>query len=173
DVTIGSDTVVEAGVVLKGQTKIGAHCFIGAHSEIIDSTLADHVSVTSSHIEGAIIHEQSDIGPFGRIRPGSELGPEVHIGNFVEVKNATLGKGTKAGHLTYIGDATLGQEINVGCGTIFVNYDGKNKFHTSVGDHTFIGCNANLLAPVKIGANSFIAAGSTITEDVPDESLAI
>lgn len=173
DVEIGMDTVVEAGVVLKGKTKIGENCFISAHSQIIASTLEDHVVITSSHLEGAIVRQNSDVGPFGRLRPGSDIGPNVHIGNFVEVKNATIAEGTKVGHLTYVGDATLGKDINVGCGTIFVNYDGKNKAHTVVGDHTFIGCNANLIAPLEIGDNSFIAAGSTITNDVPSESLAI
>lgn len=173
DVEIGSDTVIEAGVILKGTTKIGKNCFIGAHSEIKESIIEDNVTVTSSHIEQAVVAQGSDIGPFGRLRPGAKLGRNVHVGNFVEIKNATLDEGTKVGHLTYVGDATLGKNINVGCGAVFVNYDGKQKHHTTVGDNVFIGCNANLVAPLAIGANSFIAAGSTITKDVPDESLAI
>lgn len=173
DVVIGSDTVIEPGVLLKGKTVIGEECMIGAHSEIINSQLSDHVTIRSSHIEGAIVESGSDVGPFGRLRPGAHLAKNVHIGNFVEIKNSKIDEQTKVGHLTYVGDATLGKEINVGCGTIFVNYDGKNKHHITVGDHSFIGCNANLIAPVQVGVNSFIAAGSTITDDIPDDALAI
>lgn len=172
-VVIGSDTIIEAGVHLKGKTVIGADCFIGANSEIVDSVIEDAVTITSSVVEQSIVHSQADVGPMAHLRPNSELASHVHVGNFVEVKNAQLGTGTKVGHLTYIGDATLGEDINVGCGTVFVNYDGKNKHHTNVGDRTFIGCNANLVAPLEIGADSFIAAGSTITKDVPAEALAI
>lgn len=173
DVVIGPDSVIEAGVVLKGQTVIGADCFVGAHSEISNSQIADNVQIISSNIENSTVAEAATIGPYSHLRPNSVIGEEVHIGNFVEVKNATVGKGTKAGHLTYIGDAELGENINIGCGTIFVNYDGKNKFKTVVGDNVFIGSNANLVAPLTIEKNTAIAAGSTITKDVPADSLAI
>lgn len=173
DVKIGNDTVVEGGAVIKGATRIGSDCFIGAHSRIEDSTLHDEVKVLSSTIEEAEMHTGSDIGPNSHLRKGAELGKDVHVGNFCEVKNAYLGEGTKMGHLSYVGDATLGKHINIGCGVIFVNYDGANKAHTNVGDHVFIGSNSNLVAPVNIAADSFIAAGSTITDDTAQYDLAI
>ncbi|MGX7419951.1 bifunctional UDP-N-acetylglucosamine diphosphorylase/glucosamine-1-phosphate N-acetyltransferase GlmU [Carnobacterium gallinarum] len=173
DVQIGSDTVIEAGVLIKGQTIIGEDCFIGANSEISDSKLGDRIRVTSSNVEQSVMANDSNIGPYSHLRPNSEIGERVHIGNFVEVKNATLAEDTKVGHLTYVGDADLGKNINVGCGTIFVNYDGKNKHRATVGDNVFVGCNANLIAPVTIESNSYIAAGSTITDDVPTGNLAI
>ena len=173
DVVIGSDTILEANVSLKGQTCIGAQCQIGANTEIHDSQLADGVSVTQSVIESSTVATGATVGPFAHLRPNSHLGQEVHIGNFVEVKNSTLGAGVKSGHLTYIGDADLGRDINIGCGTIFVNYDGKKKHRSTVGDQAFIGCNANIVSPVKIGGQTFIAAGTTVTRDVPDQALAI
>ncbi len=173
DVIIGTDTVIEPGVFLKGNTVIGEDCLIGAHSEIIDSAIFDRVKITSSHIQGAVVGNDSDIGPFGRLRPETKLGEHVHVGNFVEIKKSTIDDGTKVGHLTYVGDASLGKQINVGCGTVFVNYDGKEKHHTTVGDNSFIGCNTNLIAPLSIGESSFVAAGSTITRNVPKEAMAI
>lgn len=173
DVIIGNDTIIEAGVQLKGQTVIGNGCYIGATSEIIASQIGDNVKITSSHIEKAKVAAGSDVGPFGRLRPGTELAENVHVGNFVEVKNSIVGQGTKIGHLSYIGDGDLGQDINIGCGTVFVNYDGKNKFRSTIGDKAFIGCNTNIISPVVIGEGAFTAAGSTITEDVPADALAI
>ena len=173
DVEIGADTTVELNVMLKGKTKIGANCFIGANSEIVDSQIAEGVSITQSVIEESTVATGTTIGPFAHLRPNSHLGEDVHIGNFVEVKNSTLGKGVKSGHLTYVGDSDLGQDINIGCGTIFVNYDGKKKHRSVVGDQVFIGCNANIVSPVKIGDRAFIGAGTTVTEDVPAESLAL
>lgn len=173
DVKIGKDTIIEPGVVLKGQTVIGNECFIGAHSVISNSELKDSIKVLSSTITDSIVGNHSHVGPNSHLRPHSELKSHVHVGNFVEIKNAIIGEETKVGHLTYIGDATLGKDINVGCGTIFVNYDGKDKHQATVGDHSFIGCNSNLIAPVVVGAHSYIAAGSTITEHVPAGSLAI
>lgn len=172
-VEIGQDTVIEGGVVIKGHTKIGEDCYISAHSRIVDSTIHDHVMITSSTLQEAEMHEGSDIGPNSHLRPQAEIGPKVHIGNFCEVKKAYIGEGTKVGHLTYIGNATLGKNINVGCGVVFVNYDGTHKHHTNVGDHAFIGSNSNLVAPVNIAANSFIAAGSTITDSVEEFDMAI
>lgn len=119
------------------------------------------------------MHDGSDIGPNSHLRPAAEIGKNVHIGNFCEVKKAFIGEGTKVGHLTYIGNATLGKNINVGCGVVFVNYDGKNKHHTNVGDHAFIGSNSNLVAPVNLAANAFVAAGSTITDNVEEYDMAI
>ncbi|EOB3407121.1 bifunctional UDP-N-acetylglucosamine diphosphorylase/glucosamine-1-phosphate N-acetyltransferase GlmU [Enterococcus hirae] len=172
-VEIGSDTVIEADVQLQGKTVIGSDCVIGAHSRIVDSVIEDHVVVEHSVIEKSLVKSHADVGPFAHLRPKAEIGEGVHIGNFVEVKNAEIGKNTKVGHLTYVGDATLGEEINVGCGVVFVNYDGKNKHRTTIGDHSFIGSNANIIAPVEIAKNTSVAAGSTITEDIPEYAMAI
>ena len=172
-VEIGSDTVIEAGVQLQGKTVIGSDCVIGAHSRIVDSVIEDHVVVEHSVIEKSLVKSHADVGPFAHLRPKAEIGEGVHIGNFVEVKNAEIGKNTKVGHLTYVDDATLGEEINVGCGVVFVNYDGKNKHRTTIGDHSFIGSNANIIAPVEIAKNTSVAAGSTITEDIPEYAMAI
>ncbi|AND73540.1 MULTISPECIES: bifunctional UDP-N-acetylglucosamine diphosphorylase/glucosamine-1-phosphate N-acetyltransferase GlmU [Enterococcus] len=172
-VEIGSDTVIEAGVQLQGKTVIGSDCVIGAHSRIVDSVIEDHVVVEHSVIEKSLVKSHADVGPFAHLRPKAEIGEGVHIGNFVEVKNAEIGKNTKVGHLTYVGDATLGEEINIGCGVVFVNYDGKNKHRTTIGDHSFIGSNANIIAPVEIAKNTSVAAGSTITEDIPEYAMAI
>ncbi len=173
DVKIGMDTVVEPGVALKGQTIIGEDCKIGAHSEIRDSVIEDHVTVTSSLIEDSIMHKDTDIGPYSHLRPQAEICKGAHIGNFVEVKKATVGENTKVGHLTYVGDATLGQEINIGCGTVFVNYDGINKHHTNVGDYSFIGSGSNVIGPVQIGDHAYVAAGSTITDNITPHDMAI
>ncbi|WP_251575505.1 bifunctional UDP-N-acetylglucosamine diphosphorylase/glucosamine-1-phosphate N-acetyltransferase GlmU [Limosilactobacillus agrestimuris] len=172
-VKIGQDTVIEGGVVIKGNTTIGSDCYISAHSRIEDSTIHDGVTITSSTLQEAEMHDGSDIGPNSHLRPAAEIGKNVHIGNFCEVKKAFIGEGTKVGHLTYIGNATLGKDINVGCGVVFVNYDGKNKHHTNVGDHAFIGSNSNLVAPVNLAANAFVAAGSTITDNVEEYDMAI
>lgn len=172
-IEIGSDTVLEPGVQLQGDTKIGSDCLIGAHSKIVDSVIEDNVEIKASVIEKSIVRKGADVGPNAHLRPLAEIGENAHVGNFVEIKKAVIGKGTKVGHLTYVGDATLGEEINVGCGVVFVNYDGKNKHHTTVGDHAFIGSSTNIIGPVAIGKNAATAAGSTITDDVPDSDLAI
>lgn len=173
DVEIGSDTIIEPGVSLKGYTIIGGDCFIGAHSEISDSKIGNRVRVISSNIESAEMADDSNIGPYSHLRPNSKIDEHVHIGNFVEIKNAQIGAHTSVSHLTYIGDADLGKSINVGCGVVFVNYDGKDKHHSTVGDNSFIGCNVNLIAPVEVGPNTVIAAGSTITQNVPEQALGI
>ena len=173
DVQIGQDTVIEGGVVIKGRTVIGADCLIGAGSRIENSILHDDVTIMSSALEQAEVHSGADVGPNSHLRPKAELGENVHVGNFCEVKKAYIGAGTKVGHLTYIGDATLGKNINVGCGVVFVNYDGTNKHHTTVGDHAFIGSNSNIVAPVNIAADSFVAAGSTITDSIKQFDMAI
>lgn len=173
DVQIGPDTVIEPGVYLKGHTVIGSDCVIGTHSELVDATIEDAVTVTSSTIEQAIMRKGSNIGPNSHLRPQADIGEGAHLGNFVEVKQATIGARTKVGHLTYVGDATLGSDINVGCGVVFVNYDGVKKWHTTVGDHSFIGSNANIVAPVALADHSFVAAGSTITQDVPFHAMGI
>lgn len=173
DVKIGNDTVIEPGVQLKGKTVIGTDCKIGAHSEIIDSQIGNNVTVTSSYIEDAVMHDNTDIGPYSHLRPQAEIKSGAHIGNFVEVKKATVGENTKVGHLTYVGDATLGHDINVGCGTVFVNYDGVNKHHTNVGDYSFIGSGSNIVAPVNIADHAYVAAGSTITNDIDAHDMGI
>lgn len=172
-VVIGSDTVIEAGVQIKGATIIGEDCFIGANSEISDSQIENNVTIKQSVIEKSLICKDADVGPFAHLRPNAEIGQRVHIGNFVEVKNASIDEDTKVGHLTYIGDAKLGKNINVGCGVVFVNYDGHAKHQTIIGDHSFIGSNVNLVSPVIIEDNAMIAAGSTITKNVAEYDLAI
>lgn len=173
DVEIGNDTVIEPNVKIFGQTKIGSECVIGSGSRISDSEIQDNVEVISSTIESAIMHKGSNIGPNSHLRPKAEIGRDVHIGNFCEIKNAKIGDRTKVGHLTYVGDATLGTDINVGCGVVFVNYDGVKKWHSNIGDHSFIGSNSNIVAPVEMADHSFIAAGSTITNDIPKHAMAI
>lgn len=172
-VQIGQDTIIEPGVQIQGQTTIGRHCVVGAHSLLVDATIEDNVHITSSTIEQATMRRGSDIGPNSHLRPKADIGEDVHIGNFCEVKNATLGARTKLGHLSYVGDATLGSDINVGCGVVFVNYDGVKKWHTTVGDKAFIGSNSNIVAPVEIADHSFIAAGSTITKDIAYHAMGI
>lgn len=173
DVVIGSDTVIEPNVMLKGDTQIGNDVIVTSGSTIADSKIADGVTVKHSVIAESEVGEHTTIGPFAQLRPGSVLGTDVKIGNFVEIKKAKLDDEAKVSHLSYIGDAEIGARTNVGCGAITVNYDGKNKFKTIVGKDAFIGCNSNLVAPVTIGDASFIAAGSTITDDVPEKSLAL
>lgn len=173
DVKVGRDTVIEGNVVIKGNTTIGSDCFIGAHSVIKDSVLHDDVKVYASTLEEAEMHTGSDVGPNSHLRPQAEIGKGVHIGNFCEVKKAYIGENTKIGHLSYVGDATLGKNINIGCGVVFVNYDGSKKYHTNVGDHAFIGSNSNIVAPVNIAEDSFVAAGSTITDSTERFDMAI
>ncbi|EON74643.1 bifunctional UDP-N-acetylglucosamine diphosphorylase/glucosamine-1-phosphate N-acetyltransferase GlmU [Lysinibacillus sphaericus] len=173
DAVIGCDTVIQPGSMIEGVTVIGEDCIIGPNTQIIDSRVGDRTSVHSSVVRESAIAEDTAIGPFANIRPLSDIGSHVKIGNFVEVKKSKLGNDTKVSHLSYIGDAEIGSNVNVGCGSITVNYDGKNKFQTIIEDDVFVGCNTNLVAPVKVGKGSFIAAGSTITKEVPEDALAI
>lgn len=172
-VKIGRDTIIHSGAKIMGDTVIGEDCIITGDSTICDSIIEDNVIIKSSVIEKSHVGEGTDIGPFAHLRPKANLGKHVHIGNFVEVKNATVGNYTKAGHLAYIGDADLGEHINIGCGAIFVNYDGVNKHRSKIENGAFIGSNANIVAPVHIGEKGFIAAGSTITKDVDGGDLSI
>jgi bifunctional UDP-N-acetylglucosamine pyrophosphorylase/glucosamine-1-phosphate N-acetyltransferase len=170
---IGRDTLLQPGTMIEGLTVIGENCTIGPNSQIVNSEIGDGTSVHSSVVLASKIGADTTIGPFAHIRPESALGDKVRIGNFVEVKKSTIGDGSKASHLSYIGDAEVGSGVNFGCGTIVVNYDGKHKHVTTVDDDAFIGCNSNLIAPVKIGKGAYVAAGSTISENVPESSLAI
>lgn len=173
NVEIGKDTIIYPGVILEGNTVIGEECLVMQNTRITNSKLSNNVKVESSVILDSEIGSQTTVGPFAYIRPESYIGSKVKIGNFVEVKKSSIGDETKASHLTYIGDTVVGKNCNFGCGSITVNYSGKEKHTTFIGDFSFIGCNANLIAPIKISDNTYIAAGSTITENVLDGDLAI
>ena len=173
DVEIGNDTIVYPGAMIKGNTKIGSSCVIGMNSSITNSTIGDYTEVESSTIIDSIVGENTTVGPYAYLRPKSNIGNNVKIGDFVEVKNATIEDNSKASHLSYIGDAHVGKNVNIGCGVVFVNYDGKNKFKSVVKDGAFVGSNSNLVAPVTVEEKGYIATGSTITDDVPQGSLAI
>lgn len=173
DAVIGRDTVIQPGSMIEGATVIGEDCIIGPNTQIIDSRVGDRTTIHSSVVRESAIAGDTAIGPFAHIRPLSDIGSHVKIGNFVEVKKSKLDNGSKVSHLSYIGDAEIGSNVNIGCGSITVNYDGKNKFKTIIEDDVFVGCNTNLVAPVKVGKGSFIAAGSTITKEVPEDALAI
>lgn len=173
DVVIGSDTVIYPGTVILGKTTIGSECVIGPNSDIRNCVIEDHAVVRQSVVTDSRIGEAAQVGPFAHLRQQAVLGANTRVGNFVEIKKSTFGDGAKASHLSYIGDASIGERVNLGCGSITVNYDGKNKFETVVEDDAFVGCNVNLIAPVKVGKGAIVAAGSTITSDVPEEALAI
>lgn len=173
DVEIGADTVVMPGSMINGKTTIGSDCKIGPNSEIKDCRIGDATVIRQSVAYDSQIGSGVNIGPFAHIRPQSDILDDVKIGNFVEIKKAVFGKGSKASHLSYIGDAEVGSDVNIGCGSITVNYDGKNKYLTKIEDGVFVGCNSNLIAPVTVGKGAYIAAGSTITENVPGDALAL
>jgi bifunctional UDP-N-acetylglucosamine pyrophosphorylase/glucosamine-1-phosphate N-acetyltransferase len=174
DVTVGRDVLIDVNVVLEGRVVIEDDVVIGPNCYIKDSTLGRGVVVkANSHLDGAVLHEGSDAGPFARLRPGTVLEARAHVGNFVELKNARMGEGAKAGHLSYLGDADIGAGSNIGAGTITCNYDGANKWKTTIGEDVFIGSNNALVAPVDILSGSTTAAGSTITQEVPEGQLAV
>ncbi|MFH0812062.1 MAG: bifunctional UDP-N-acetylglucosamine diphosphorylase/glucosamine-1-phosphate N-acetyltransferase GlmU [Pseudomonadota bacterium] len=174
DVRVGKDTVIYPNTFLMGNTEIGDQCVIESGCQIIDSKIGSRVTIRwASVIDGSVIRDQATIGPFAHIRPHSDIGEEARIGNFVEVKKSAIGKGSKASHLSYLGDTTVGKGVNVGAGTITCNYDGVSKHPTIIEDDVFIGSNTELIAPVRIGRGALIGAGSTITKDVPPETLAI
>lgn len=173
DVVIGADTVILPGCSLKGATVIGEDCLIGPLADITDSTIADKAAIKYSTLQETTVGEGTTVGPYANLRPGTKLADKVKVGDFVEIKNATLGTGSKVSHLSYIGDAVVGKDVNIGCGAITVNYDGYNKHVTEIGDHAFVGSNVNLIAPVVIGEGAFVVAGSTITKDVEADALAV
>ncbi len=173
DVKIGSSTVILPNTIILGDTVIGENCTVGPNTYISNSTVGDDVILDNCKILDSTVENGVDAGPFVKVRNNSTLKAGVHIGNFVEVKNSTIGEGSKSAHLTYIGDSDVGKNVNFGCGTVTCNYDGKNKSRCEIGNGAFIGCNTNLIAPVKVGEKAYIAAGSTITDSVPEDSLAV
>jgi bifunctional UDP-N-acetylglucosamine pyrophosphorylase/glucosamine-1-phosphate N-acetyltransferase len=174
DVSIAPDTVIEPYVQLLGKTKIGTACRVRSYCVIRDSVIGDGVLVRPGCVmEGAHISASAILGPYSHLRPGSEIGEGAHVGNFVETKKIKLGKGSKANHLTYLGDAEIGAGVNIGAGTITCNYDGVHKHKTVIDDGVFIGSDSTLVAPVRVGKGAYVGAASCITEDVPEDSLAI
>jgi len=174
DVEIGADTVIHPGVIIEGRTRVGAACEIHAHVKITDAEIGDNVTIKSfSLIAGARIDAGASIGPFAHLRPETVVGEGVKIGNFVELKKTTIGPRSKANHLSYLGDATIGTDVNVGAGTITCNYDGEHKHATVIEDGAFIGSDSQLIAPVRVGKGAYVAAGSSITQDVPAGALGI
>jgi bifunctional UDP-N-acetylglucosamine pyrophosphorylase / glucosamine-1-phosphate N-acetyltransferase len=173
-VEVGSDTVIEPGVSLLGETSVGRECRLGRYSTITDSRLGDRVTIRQSVVvSDSTVGSDAALGPFAHLRDHAALEDGARIGNFVEVKKSVVGRGTKAQHLTYLGNATLGEKVNVGAGTVTCNYDGEKKYPTTIEDNVFIGSGTMLVAPVRVGKGSYVAAGSTITQDVPPESLGI
>jgi bifunctional UDP-N-acetylglucosamine pyrophosphorylase / glucosamine-1-phosphate N-acetyltransferase len=174
DVQIGADTVIEPFVQLIGNTKIGTDCRIRSYSVITNCELGDGVLIRPGcMLEDSVVRDRAELGPYSHLRPGSDIGEGAHVGNFVETKKTRLGKGSKANHLTYLGDSVIGEKVNVGAGTITCNYDGVNKYQTVIDDGAFIGSDTTLVAPVRIGRDSYIGAASCITEDVPADALAV
>ena len=170
----GADCTIDVNVIFEGKVELGNNVKIGANSIICNSKIDDDSEILPfSHIDSSQIGKNCFIGPYARLREGSQIGDGARIGNFVETKKTKIGRSTKANHFTYLGDADIGKDVNIGAGTITCNYDGKNKNKTSVGDNSFVGTNSSLVAPINIGKNSYIGAGSTITKDVPDNSLGV
>lgn len=173
DAVIGQDTVIYPNCIIEGKTMIGKDCVIGPDCRFVDATIGNGTEIQKSVILESIIGNGVKIGPFAYIRPGNEIGDRVKIGDFVELKKAKIASGTKVPHLTYLGDATIGEDCNFACGVVTANYDGSNKFQTQIGDRCFVGCNVNLVAPVTVEDDAYIAAGSTITDTVPEKAMAI
>jgi bifunctional UDP-N-acetylglucosamine pyrophosphorylase/glucosamine-1-phosphate N-acetyltransferase len=173
DVKIAKGTVIYQGTIIRGDSKIGEDTVLGPNTIIDNSIIGNNCVINSSQVYSSVIHSGVAIGPFAHIRPGCVIKDGVKIGNFVEVKNSVLGENTKASHLTYIGDSDVGRDVNFGCGSVTVNYDGVKKARCKIGDRAFIGCNTNLIAPISIGDDAYTAAGSTLTKDVPAGALAI
>ena len=172
-VTVGAGTCLLPGTILTGRTAIGRNCVIGPNSIIRDCLVGDGVKVNASQLSGSVVEDGAELGPFACVRPGCRIGRNGKAGSFVELKNADVGADARISPLTYVGDADVGSGVDIGCGTVTVNYDGDAQFRTVIGDGAFVGCSTNLVAPVKVGEGAYTAAGSTITEDVPADSLAI
>lgn len=170
-VKIGKGTIIYPCAVIEGDVTIGENCVIGQNTRIKDSVIGDGTTIQSSVILESKVGCETTIGPFAYLRPGSDIGNKCRVGDFVEIKNSRLADGAKASHLTYVGDSDVGEKVNLGCGVVFVNYNGSKKFRSVVEDGAFIGCNVNLISPVHVGKGAYVAAGSTITNDVPDGAL--
>ena len=170
-VKIGKGTTVYPCVVIEGSVEIGENCTIGQNTRIKDSVIGNGTVIQSSVILESRVGDETNVGPFAYLRPNSDIGSRCKVGDFVEIKNSKLGDGAKASHLTYVGDSDVGAKVNLGCGVVFVNYDGSKKYRSVVEDGAFVGCNCNLVSPVHIGEGAYVAAGSTITEDVPSGAL--
>jgi bifunctional UDP-N-acetylglucosamine pyrophosphorylase/glucosamine-1-phosphate N-acetyltransferase len=172
--TCANDVVIDVGCIFEGDVEIASEVTIGPYCVIKDSKIAAQTQIKAfSHLEGAVIEEMAIIGPYARIRPGTKIGKQAHVGNFVEVKNSNIGQGSKANHLSYVGDADVGEQVNIGAGTITCNYDGVNKHRTTIEDHVFIGSDTQLVAPVTVGKGATIGAGTTLTKDAPAGKLTI
>ncbi len=167
-VEIGAGTEIKPNTTISGGSIIGARCAIGPNSVITESSIGDECADVASMQESAVLESAVEVGPFSHLRPGSHLGPGVHVGNFVEVKASRLGRGTKVGHFSYLGDAEVGEEVNIGAGTVTCNYDGEKKNVTVIGDRAFVGSDTMLVAPVRLGKDTATGAGAVVTEDVPD-----
>jgi bifunctional UDP-N-acetylglucosamine pyrophosphorylase/glucosamine-1-phosphate N-acetyltransferase len=172
-VKVAKDTIIYPGTIIEGSTEIGEDCIIGPDVRIQNSIIKNGVEIRNSTVLESYIDSNTKVGPYAYLRPNSELGKNVKIGDFVEVKNSKIGDNSKASHLSYIGDGEVGKNVNIGCGVVFVNYDAKNKHKTIVEDNSFIGCNVNLVAPVTVKKNAYVAAGSTITKEVPEGALSV
>jgi len=172
-VSIGPGTLILPGTILRGETAIGEGCEIGPNALIEGSRLGDGVKVNASQVYDSVLERGVDVGPYAHIRPKCHVGEKCHVGAFVQLKNCNLGAGTKMSHLTYVGDSDVGQRVNFGCGTITSNYDGFQKHRTVIGDDVFVGCNTNLIPPVEVGSGAYIAAGTTVNRNVPENSMAI
>ena len=173
EVVIGTGTQVLPGTIITGKTVIGSGCIIGPQSKVESSVFGDDCVLNSTQCENSTIGSRVKAGPFTHIRPGCVIADGVHVGNFVEIKNSVIGADTKISHLSYVGDSDVGKGVNIGCGCATANYDGTRKFRTTIGDKAFIGCDTCLVAPVKVGKGAYTAAGSVVTENVPDGTMAI
>ncbi len=172
-VSIGQDSIIYPNTLLEADTVIGQNCIIGPNTRLTNVSVGDDCNIHFAYAHDAIVGKSVNVGPYVHLRPGTRIADEVKVGNFVEVKNSWIGRASKLPHLSYIGDADVGEHVNIGCGTITVNYDGEKKHRTKINDGVFVGCNSNLVAPVELHENSYVAAGSTITKDVPENSLAV
>lgn len=172
-VTVGKGTLLLPGTILRGKTVVGENCTVGPNVMLTDTTVEDDVTINSAQVEESVIRKGCEIGPYTHIRPHCDVGEGSKIGAFVQLKNCNLGKGTKMAHLTYVGDADVGERVNFGCGTVTCNYDGNAKFRTTIGNDCFVGCNTNLVAPVTLADGVYTAAGSTVTHDVEADALVI